>query len=105
VSFEAYLGFNGRTGTVYLTGELDADTAPVFRSLVEQAAQRPLDRLVLDLTGLTAMSSAGVRCLAFAQQQLPPSASIIVVGARPAVVEVIRLAGFDRAVTIGERAA
>ncbi|GAA1283974.1 STAS domain-containing protein [Saccharothrix xinjiangensis] len=105
MSFEAYLGFNGRTGTVYLTGELDADTAPVFRSLVEQAAQRPLDRLVLDLTGLATMSSAGVRSLAFAQQQLPPSVAIIVVGASPGVVEVIRLAGFDQAVTIGHRAA
>ncbi|MFD7657916.1 STAS domain-containing protein [Actinosynnema sp. NPDC059797] len=105
MSFEAYLGFNGRTGTVYLTGELDAGTAPVFRSLVEQAAQRPLDRLVLDLTGLATMSSAGVRSLAFAQQQLPPSAAIIVVGASPEVVEVIRLAGFDQAVTIAQRAA
>ncbi|MGM1063251.1 STAS domain-containing protein [Saccharothrix sp. Mg75] len=105
MSFEAYLGFTGRTGTVYLTGELDADTAPVFRSLVEQAARRPLDRLVLDLTGLEVLSSAGVRCLAFAQQQLPPATSIIVVGARPAVVDVIRLAGFDRAVVIAERAA
>ncbi|WP_433269171.1 STAS domain-containing protein [Actinosynnema sp. CS-041913] len=103
MSFEAYLGFTGRTGTVFLTGELDADTAPVFRSLVEQAAQRPLDRLVLDLTGLSTMSSAGVRVLAFAQQKLPPSAVIIVVGARPEVVEIIRLAGFDQAVTIAER--
>ncbi|SDC90496.1 STAS domain-containing protein [Actinokineospora iranica] len=103
MNFEAYLGFNGRTGTVYLTGELDATTAPVFRSLVEQAAERPLDRLVLDMTGLRALSSAGVRWLAFAQQKLPPTASIIVVGASAEVVATIRLAGFDQAITIADR--
>ncbi|MCE7007205.1 STAS domain-containing protein [Kibdelosporangium philippinense] len=104
-NFEAYLGFTGRTGTVFVSGELDVDTAPVFRSLVEQAVQRPLDRLVIDLTGLSIMSSAGVRALVFAQQELPPGASIIVVGAGPEVVKIIQLAGFDQAITIADRAA
>ncbi|GAA3882281.1 hypothetical protein GCM10022243_53610 [Saccharothrix violaceirubra] len=100
MTFEAYLGFTGQTATVFASGELGAETAPVLRSLVERAAAGPVARLVLDLTGLSAMSSAGVRVLAFAQQSLPSGVPIIVVGARPEVVEIIRLAGFDQAVSL-----
>ncbi|MBD0420431.1 STAS domain-containing protein [Streptomyces sp. NPDC052309] len=100
MSFEAYLGFTDSTATVYLSGDLTDKRVPALRSLVEHAVQRPLSRLVLRMTDLESISAGGVRCLAFAQQQLPQGADIVVDGAGPQIRQMLRSGGFDQAVTL-----
>ncbi|MFC8453192.1 STAS domain-containing protein [Kitasatospora sp. NPDC057223] len=99
MTFEAYYGITGSTATIHLTGELPERRVPALRSLVEQALQRPLNRLVLRVHGLRSISAGGVRCLAHTQQLLPRGAEITVHGAGPAVRRALAAGGFDATVT------
>jgi anti-anti-sigma factor len=99
MNFEAYLGFGGSTATIHLSGELTDRNVPVLRSIVDQAVQQPLSRLVLRVQELESIAPGGVRCLAFAQQHLPPGVEILVDGAREEIHQALELGGFDQAVT------
>ncbi|WP_019891687.1 STAS domain-containing protein [Streptomyces purpureus] len=100
MTFEAYLGFTGSAATVYLSGDLTDRQVPALRRLIEQALTRPPSRLVLKMADLTGVSAAAIRCLAFAQQQLPPGAQIVLDGAGEDVRRVLAASGLDRAVTL-----
>jgi anti-sigma B factor antagonist len=100
VSFDAKLNTEDGIATIRLSGELDAGSAPQFNELVSKAAQADPSRLVLLAADLSYMSSAGLRCLVLAQQKLPDTTEIVLVGAQPEVAETIRLTGFDQSVTM-----
>ena len=90
--------------TIRLVGELDGRAAGGFNDVIVEAAARPMRRLVLLMDELTYMSSAGLRCLVFAQQKLEQGTEIVLVGTREEVAETIRLTGFDQSVTMRETA-
>jgi anti-anti-sigma factor len=100
MAFEAYLGFTGPVATVYLSGDLTEARVPTLRALLDQAVKQPLNRLVVRMHDLDSITSGAVRCLAFAQQQLPPGADIALDGAGEHVRRVLRDSVFDQAVTI-----
>lgn len=86
-----------------LEGDLDSTTAPEFRIKVEEAAAVDAQQLVLDMTRLAYLSSAGLRGLVFARQKMSAGTGLVLVGANAAVTETIRLTGFDHSVTFSER--
>lgn len=89
------------TITIRLDGELDSGSAPVLNKLIAEAAQQEVVRkLVLLMGQLTYLSSAGLRCIVFAHQKFGSAVEIVLVGARPDVVETIRMTGIDRSVTL-----
>lgn len=88
----------GRIAVITLIGELDAGVAGQFRDAVEQAARADADRLVLDMTNLDYMASAGLRGLVFAKQKMGANVDIFVVGAHDAVFETIEMTGFHHSV-------
>jgi anti-anti-sigma factor len=90
--------------TVRLSGELDAHAAAQLNDLVVQAEKQEVSRLVLLMTELSYLSSAGLRALVFAHQKLPGTTEIVLVGTQPDVAETIRLTGFDRSVVMQESA-
>lgn len=96
--FEVKLRIEDKVATMTLAGELDATSAPRFNDAIIDAARNELTRLVLLAEDLSYMSSAGLRCLVFAQQKLPRGSEIVLVGAQPDVAETIRLTGFDRSI-------
>lgn len=102
MSFDAKLQLEDGTATIRLSGELDGTSAPRFNDLISEAASSQPSRLVLLAENLTYMSSAGIRCLVFANQKLPRKTEIVFVGAQPDVAETIRLTGFDRSITMEE---
>lgn len=102
--FDANLLIEDDVATIRLSGELDASSAPQFNDLIVSAAEHQLSRLVLLAENLTYMSSAGLRCLVFAQQKLPQPTEIVLVGAQPDVAETIRLTGFNRSITMEQTA-
>jgi anti-anti-sigma factor len=104
MSFNARLLVEDRVASIWLTGELDAVSAPRFNELIVEAAGHPLDRLVLLAENLSYMSSAGLRCLVFAQQKLPNATEIVLVGAQADVAETIRLTGFNQSITMEQAA-
>ena len=94
---------NGRTALITLVGELDALTAPMFHAELERAAVGELDQLVLDMTDLAYLSSAGLRGLVFARQKMPDETRIVLVRPNDAVEQSIRLVGFHDSVVFSQQ--
>jgi anti-sigma B factor antagonist len=88
---------------ITLVGDLDAAGAPALQVDVEQALGQGRKRLVLDLTDLNYLSSAGLRQLVFAQQKMADDIQIVLVGANPRVEQTIRMVGFDQSVVMADR--
>ena len=86
--------------TIRLAGSVDAESAPQLDHAVSAVAAADLRRLVLELSDVQYLSSAGLRCLAVAHQRLGRGVEIVLEGARPEVAETVRLAGFDQVVTL-----
>lgn len=85
---------------ITLTGELDAASAPAFKAEIEKAASSKPRRLVLMLSGLEFMASAGLRVLIFAKQKLGSGTDIYVVGAQPSIVDTLEMTGFQHSVVM-----
>jgi len=86
--------------TIVLAGTADAESAAVLNALIGEAARSSPHRLVLDVTGLTYLSSAVLRCLVYAHQWLGPEVHIALVGASTEVAAAVRLAGFEHSITM-----
>jgi anti-anti-sigma factor len=102
MTFDAKMHVSDGVATIRLAGELDAESAHQFNSLIADAAREQIHQLVLLADDLRYMSSAGLRCLVFAQQKMPHGVQIVLTGAQPDVAEAIRLTGFDRTLVLQE---
>jgi anti-anti-sigma factor len=100
MAFESTLEMKNDIALISLTGELDASVAQTLRDRIEEAAANKARKLVLMLSGLDYMSSAGLRTLVFAKQKMGSGVTIYVVGAQPQVVEPIRQTGFHHSVVM-----
>jgi anti-anti-sigma factor len=100
MSFSATTEVTNGIAKITLAGELDASSAPEFKAEVEKAAAQKPRRLVLMLSGLEYMASAGLRVLIFAKQKLGSSTDIFVVGAQPSIVETLEMTGFHHSVAM-----
>ena len=85
----------GRVSIIILTGELDASVAGQLRDAVDQVSHTAVDRLVLDMTNLDYMASAGLRGLVFAKQKMG-NVDIYIVGAHDAALDTIEMTGFHQ---------
>jgi anti-sigma B factor antagonist len=83
---------------ITLAGELDAGSAANFMATLEKAAKEQPTRLVLMLSDLTYMASAGLRTLVFAKQKMGSSVDIYCIGATEPVRETIEMTGFQHSV-------
>jgi anti-anti-sigma factor len=95
MSLNATLSRDGNIALITLNGELDALTVPVLRDELRRAAEHDVDYLVLDVTNVSYLSSAGLRVLAYARQKLPGGVRIVLVGANDVVQRTVRLVGFQ----------
>ena len=102
MEFHAELQERPGMAILELEGDLDSTTAPVFREKVEEAAELDPAQLVIDLTNLDYLSSAGLRVLVFARQKMAESVALVLVGAGERVAETIRLTGFDQSVSFSK---
>lgn len=101
MAFTADAQFSSGTATVRLAGELDSGSAPRLAEVINDVSGRDsLHHLVLDMADLSYLSSAGLRCLVFAEQKLPQGVPMVLTSLQPDVAETIRLTGFDRSVQI-----
>lgn len=99
MSLDASIGFAGADATIHLSGTLDERGASALRGMLEEAGAHSVHQVRLEVAGLEELGSAGARCLAFAQQQLPPGTEISLHGASPAVREALEEAGLAESVT------
>ena len=79
-----------------LEGFLDAHTAPQFEAAVEKALEEGHVRLIVDGSGLTYISSAGLGVfMGFIEEIREQDGDIKVCGLTPKVREVFALLGFE----------
>lgn len=103
MTFAANLEINNAIAKITLTGELDADTAPLFKQQVEKALTENIQRLVLLMQDLEYMASAGLRVLIFAKQKLGVAVEIYLIQPQAMVRDTIEKTGFHHSVIIAER--
>ncbi|EXI80349.1 MAG: anti-anti-sigma factor [Candidatus Accumulibacter appositus] len=102
MSLSTSVEMKGREAWITLAGELDAAVAGEFRQAIEQVAEQKPEKLVLFVSGLQFMASAGLRVLVFAKQQMGREVSIYVVGASGPVLNTLQMSGFDQSVYLQE---
>ncbi len=100
MAFNTALSIENGIARITLTGELDASVAASFKDKIEEAAAQKPRRLVLIMSGLEFMSSAGLRALVFAKQKMGQGIDIFIVGAPPQIVEPIKQTGFHHSVVL-----
>ena len=83
---------------IKLSGELDAATAPQFKESIEKVAAAKPKRLVLFMSDLTFMASAGLRVLIFARQKMGAGVALYVIGAQGPVLSTLKMSGFHHSV-------
>ena len=86
---------NEKNLVVALEGRLDTTTAPQLEEELKTGLEGVTD-LVIDLSKLEYVSSAGMRALMLARKTLGDRGTIAVINANDMVKEVFALTGFDR---------
>jgi len=91
----------GTLGLVALTGEVDIYTAPRFREGMVELLDAGVDRLVIDLSGVTFIDSTALGVLIGGVRRVHGvgGAMTLVVASRP-VERVLSLTGLDRVFAI-----
>ena len=102
MTFEANLEINNAIAKITLAGELDANTAPLFKEQVEKALKENIHSLVLFMQDLDYMASAGLRVLIFAKQKLGSAVDIYVIQPQEMVKDTIENTGFHHSVVISD---
>lgn len=100
MAFNATLKIGNDVAKIALSGELDAMTAPMFKTEVEKAVAEHPKHLVLIMQDLEYMASAGLRVLIFAKQKIGAAAELYIVAPQEMVLETLKKTGFDQSVLI-----
>lgn len=97
------MSLHPRAVVVTLTGELDADTARHLRSLVAEHLLAGPGNLVLDLSGLSFVDSAGLAAMISADKGVRRAGMRLVLAApRAPVRTIMRLTGIDAVLTTAD---
>jgi anti-anti-sigma factor len=78
-----------------VAGEIDLATAPALEQAITSALANDPTALVIELSAVTFMASAGMQILATTQQKVSKSAQFAVVADGPATSRPIQLTGLD----------
>lgn len=86
---------------VQLAGEIDMRSAPLVQSSLLELMRGPLERIVLDLSGVSYIDSSGVGTLVVIKREIEKlRARIVLVGLQPRVKSVFEITRLDRFFTI-----
>ena len=90
---------NGSTLVVSLSGRLDTVSAPQLDKELKEAIG-DISELILDLSGLEYMSSAGLRILLSAQKAMNNQGKMVVKNANNTIMDIFEVTGFIDILTI-----
>ena len=85
--------YDGAKLTVFLAGKLDTESAPKLSAELA-GSLGGITELVLDMTELSYVSSAGLRTLLSAQQTMNRQGRMVLRGVRESIRDVFRITGF-----------
>ena len=86
---------DGAVCTLILCGDLDLDAAGEFLQHAARVLDDRIERLVLDLAGVTFLDCAGVRALAMAASFAPSGCPVIIRSLSPMARRILELLGLD----------
>lgn len=89
-----------QVATMTLSGSLDSSSASVFQEEIQKIVGENLDKLVLDLSDLIFMASAGLRMIIFAKQKLGQQVQLFLVKPQGQIVETLKMTGIIHSVHI-----
>ncbi len=84
---------NNETVTLIIEGRLDTTTAPTLEKTINELPSDMTD-LILDMTSLEYISSAGLRVLLGTQKKMSKIGSLKLLNVCDAVMEVLEMTGF-----------
>lgn len=84
---------NGKELNIKLEGRLDTMTAPELEQELKGKLEG-VNNLIIDMSDLEYISSAGLRTLLFAKRELYGKGTVKVTGANDMVMEVFEVTGF-----------
>lgn len=88
---------------IAVTGRVDGTNAQSFDTSMDEIIQESDTAVVLDLEGLTYMSSAGLRTILMTAKRLQTrKANLAICSLRPTINEIFQIAGFDRILDVCE---
>lgn len=87
------------TLTLALEGRLDTTTAPEMEAAIDESLTG-IQYLILDLTALEYISSAGLRVLLKAQKLMNSREGMKLVGVNETILEVLEITGFIDILTV-----
>ena len=90
---------NGTELTVRVSGRLDTTTAPQLEEDLK-ASFDGVETLVMDLSDLEYISSAGLRVLLSAQKVMNRQGTMTVTGVNDTIMEIFEVTGFSDILTI-----
>lgn len=84
------------SGTIValLKGRMEADTVPIFERWFDAHSDRAAGRVILDMSGLSYISSAGLRAVLSAAKQLRANRGLAICGLYGLVGQVFQVSGF-----------
>ncbi len=94
MAFDVKLEMVGSEARITLAGELDAASAPAFKTEVDNAASANAQNLVFFMEKLSYMASAGLRALIFARQKMGADVDIYLIGTTAEVKDTLEMTGF-----------
>ena len=90
---------NGQEVVLTVSGRLDTTTAPALDKTIG-GLSTDVTSLILDLTGLEYISSAGLRVILLAQKKMQAIGSMLVRNVREEIMDVFEMTGFADILTI-----
>jgi anti-sigma B factor antagonist len=91
----------GGVPTIYLQGELDSYSAPRVRNILETLTESRQPAILVDMTGLEYIDSAGLGVLVAALKDINDhDGALALIGLTPAVARVFRVTGLDNLFTV-----
>lgn len=97
IEFEDVEGKN----VLRISGRIDAASAPILEKKIDEQIEENHVRLLLDFSSVDYLSSAGMRLLLAGTKKLKAKEGILVLsGIGDDVMEIIKLAGFERILNI-----
>ncbi len=85
--------------TMHISGRLDTITAPELKKEIDEIPPE-ITELVLDITDVDYVSSAGLRTLLSAHKKMSAIGSMKITGVCDVVMEVLEMTGFSDILTI-----
>ena len=90
---------NGEMAKLVVVGRLDTQTAPEFEKEIDSVVS-DIKELVLDMSGLEYVSSAGLRVILKGQKIMNSKGSMKLTGVNDSIMEVFDITGFLDILTI-----